>query len=227
MTGTDRPPDSPAAASWRRRRRRGRCRAHRLRRRQVRRRGRRRAPRAAGKFTGKYTGPAVTLAYWNGFTGGDGPFMDKLVKQFQHREPEDHGQAEHHPVGRLLPEGPGRGDGRQGPGRRRHAPGPARHQRRAQGDPAGRRRRRRRSSLEESDFSPEVWKAGIYQDKRYGIPLDVHSLAMYWRTDDAEKAGVTEAPPTDKASFDQALQGLPGRAASTSRSGCPPSGRAT
>ena len=29
------------------------------------------------------------------------------------------------------------------------------------------------------------WKAGIDQDKRYGIPLDVHSLAMYWRKDAA------------------------------------------
>jgi multiple sugar transport system substrate-binding protein len=38
---------------------------------------------SGSKFTGKYTGPAVTLAYWNGFTGGDGPFMDELVKRFQ------------------------------------------------------------------------------------------------------------------------------------------------
>ena len=61
--------------------------------------------------------------------------------------------------------------------------------------------------LTESDFTPENWKAGIYQDQRYGIPLDVHSLAMYWRKDAAEKAGVAEAP-TDAASFDQALDKL-------------------
>ena len=30
----------------------------------------------------KYTGPNVKLAFWNGFTGGDGPFMRKLVDQF-------------------------------------------------------------------------------------------------------------------------------------------------
>jgi multiple sugar transport system substrate-binding protein len=29
-----------------------------------------------------YTGPNVSLAFWNGFTGGDGPFMRKLVDQF-------------------------------------------------------------------------------------------------------------------------------------------------
>src|SRR3712207_6448189 len=36
-----------------------------------------------GEFTGEYDGPAVTLSYWNGFTGADGPFMDELVRQFQ------------------------------------------------------------------------------------------------------------------------------------------------
>ena len=36
--------------------------------------------------------------------------------------------------------------------------------------------------LAESDFTPAVWQAGIYKDKRYGIPLDVHSLAMYYNT---------------------------------------------
>src|SRR5215210_2005670 len=29
-----------------------------------------------------YSGPNVNLAFWNGFTGGDGPFMRKLVEQF-------------------------------------------------------------------------------------------------------------------------------------------------
>ena len=29
-----------------------------------------------------YDGPKVTLEFWNGFTGGDGPFLRKLVEQF-------------------------------------------------------------------------------------------------------------------------------------------------
>jgi multiple sugar transport system substrate-binding protein len=58
--------------------------------------------------------------------------------------------------------------------------------------------------LEESDFSPENWKAGIYQGKRYGIPLDVHSLAQYWSTDQLAKAGL-QAPPANKAEFEQAV----------------------
>ena len=35
--------------------------------------------KASTTFGGTYSGPAVTLSYWNGFTGGDGPFMTKMV----------------------------------------------------------------------------------------------------------------------------------------------------
>ncbi|MCU1432091.1 MAG: transporter substrate-binding protein, partial [Actinotalea sp.] len=59
----------------------------------------------------------------------------------------------------------------------------------------------------EEDFTAEVWNAGVYQDKRYGIPLDVHSLAMYYNTEHFAAAGITE-PPTDEASFMDALQKL-------------------
>ena len=31
---------------------------------------------------GGYTGPPVTIEYWNGFTGGDGPYMRAMVDQF-------------------------------------------------------------------------------------------------------------------------------------------------
>ncbi len=37
---------------------------------------------AAAPEGGEYTGPAVELAFWNGFTGADGPVMGDLVKQF-------------------------------------------------------------------------------------------------------------------------------------------------
>src|ERR671917_1786936 len=30
----------------------------------------------------EYNGPKVDLAFWNGFTGADGPFMRELVEQF-------------------------------------------------------------------------------------------------------------------------------------------------
>ena len=39
--------------------------------------------KGVGGFTGEdYSGPALSLAYWNGFTGGDGPAMQALVQKF-------------------------------------------------------------------------------------------------------------------------------------------------
>ena len=61
--------------------------------------------------------------------------------------------------------------------------------------------------LSESDFAPSVWGPGIYKDKRYGIPLDVHTIAMYYNKDHFEKAGISE-PPTDAASLDEACKKL-------------------
>jgi multiple sugar transport system substrate-binding protein len=160
------------------------------------------------KFTGKYTGPAVTLSYWNGFTGGDGPFMDKLVEQFQQENPKvtvkqntiewaDFYQKV--PAAVTAGKGPDVGVMHQD----QLATNAVRKVILPVDDVAD------ALGLQESDFSPEVWKAGIYQDKRYGIPLDVHSLAMYWRKDDAEKAGVSQAP-TDAASFDETLKKFQG-----------------
>jgi multiple sugar transport system substrate-binding protein len=63
------------------------------------------------------------------------------------------------------------------------------------------------ANLSADDFTEEVWTAAVYQDARYGIPLDVHSLAMYYNTDSFEAAGVTEAP-TDEASLTEAMDKL-------------------
>jgi multiple sugar transport system substrate-binding protein len=60
--------------------------------------------------------------------------------------------------------------------------------------------------LAEEDFAASVWTPGIYQDERYGIPLDVHCLAMYYNQDHFDKAGIE--PPTDAASLDEACQKL-------------------
>ncbi len=158
------------------------------------------------KFTGKYDGPAVTLAYWNGFTGGDGPFMDELVKQFQAEnskitikqntiEWSDFYQKT--PAAVSAGKGPDVGVMHQD----QLATNAVRKVIVPVDDVA------EALGLEESDFSAEVWKAGIYKDQRYGIPLDVHSLAMYWRKDVTDKAGVTE-PPTDAESFTAALKTL-------------------
>jgi multiple sugar transport system substrate-binding protein len=161
---------------------------------------------AESDFTGEYDGPDVTLSYWNGFTGGDGPFMEELVKQFQ--EEHDNIKVESNTVqwADFYQRVPAAVQAGQGPDVGvMHLDQLATHAARniivplddlAEG-----------IGITEDDFTPEIWEAGIYNDQRYGIPLDVHSLAMYYNTEHFEKAGITE-PPTDEASFMDALDKL-------------------
>jgi multiple sugar transport system substrate-binding protein len=159
-----------------------------------------------GEFTGEYDGPAVTLSYWNGFTGGDGPFMEDLVEQFN----EEHENItiesntiqwadfyQRVPAAVQAGEGPDVGV--------MHLDQLATHAARNIIVPLD--SLAEEVGLTEDDFTPEIWEAGIYKDERYGIPLDVHSLAMYYNTEHFEKAGISE-PPTDEASFMEALQKL-------------------
>jgi multiple sugar transport system substrate-binding protein len=156
-----------------------------------------------GDFTGEYTGPNVQLKFWNGFTGGDGPYMKKMVDQFNTEHPnikvtmttirwQDYYQKV--PAAVVSGQGPDVGIAHQD----NLATLAARRSILPLDDIAT------ELKLEESDFIPAVWKGGIYQDKRYGIPLDVHSLAQYWNTDQLTKAGL-EAPPANKAEFDSAV----------------------
>ena len=160
----------------------------------------------AGEFTGEYTGPDVELAYWNGFTGGDGPFMTKMVEQFNSEHdnikitPNTIQWADFYqrvPAAVQAGEGPDVGV--------MHMDQLATNAARNVIVPVD--QVVEGLELSEADFPAEVWNAGEYNGKRYGIPLDVHSLAMYYNMDHFEAAGITE-PPTDEASFMEALDKL-------------------
>ena len=161
---------------------------------------------ASEPFTGEYTGPEVELSYWNGFTGGDGPFMETMVSEFN---------AEHDnikvvsntmqwadfyqrlPAAVTAGEGPDVGVMHLD----QLASNAARNVIVPIDDLA------EELGLTSADFTEEVWDAGVYKDARYGIPLDVHSLGMYYNTEHFAAAGITEAP-TDAASFQDALDKL-------------------
>jgi multiple sugar transport system substrate-binding protein len=160
-----------------------------------------------GGFSGEdYSGPAITLAYWNGFTGGDGPAMQKLVKRFQSEQ--DNISLENNTIewADFYQQLPAASQAGKGPdvgvmhldqlatNAARNVIVPLDDLTEALG-------------LEESDFAPAVWEPAIYDGKRYGIPLDVHSLAMFFNQDHFEEAGITE-PPADAASFDEACKKL-------------------
>lgn len=160
----------------------------------------------AGDYAEAYDGPDVTLSYWNGFTGGDGPFMQDLVDRFN--EEHDNIKVESNTIqwGDFYQRLPAAVQAGQGPDvGAMHLDQIATHAARNiivpvddLADGIG---------LTEDDFTPEIWDAGVYKDKRYALPLDVHSLAMYYNPEHFEQAGITEAP-TDEASFMEALDKL-------------------
>ncbi|WP_444684435.1 ABC transporter substrate-binding protein [Alkalicoccus luteus] len=50
--------------------------------------------------------------------------------------------------------------------------------------------------FEDEDFIEEVWQAGEFEGSRYGIPLDVHPLGLFYNIDLLEEAGYSEPPET-------------------------------
>ncbi|GAT66632.1 ABC transporter substrate-binding protein [Planomonospora sp. ID91781] len=163
---------------------------------------------AAPSFSGGgYTGPKVTLDYWNGFTGGDGPHMRAMVEAFNK---EFSGRIEVRNITRrwedLYPAMPTAIAAGKGPdvaiihndwigtfaARRTLIP---------LDDVVG------ALELTEADFIPAVWSAGVFDGKRYSVPLDVHGLGDYWNREHLEKIGLSDAP-ADEASYADALAEL-------------------
>jgi multiple sugar transport system substrate-binding protein len=159
-----------------------------------------------GQFgSGKeYTGPNVSLAFWNGFTGGDGPFMRKLVEQFN---------SEHQNIkvsmnvlqwGDFYPKVPTAVQSGNGPDIAiMHIDQLATNAARRVIIPVD--EVASVLQLQQDDFAPAVWQAGVWQEKRYGLPLDIHPLLFYYNQKDLQKAGLSEAPK-DRATFEAALK---------------------
>ena len=152
----------------------------------------------------EYTGPNVSLAFWNGFTGGDGPYMRQLVEQFN-------GEHQNIKVSMnvlqwedFYPKVPTAVTSGNGPDVAimhidQLATNAARRVIIPVDDIAT------ALQLAQDDFAPSVWSAGVWQNKRYGLPLDVHPLLFYFNQEEMQKAGISE-PPKDRASFEAALK---------------------
>jgi multiple sugar transport system substrate-binding protein len=161
---------------------------------------------AGGQFTGKYTGPKVTLDYWNGFTGGDGPTMQDMVKKFSDAQKNidvKNNTIEWADFYQRLPAAVQAGKGPEVGVMHldQLATNAARNVIVSLDDVA------EQIGINQEDFTPAVWEPGIYNGKRYGIPLDVHCLAMYWNKEHFAKAGITD-PPTDAQSLEDACKAL-------------------
>ncbi len=67
---------------------------------------------------------------------------------------------------------------------------------------------------EQAGFSAEtfpepIWNAGIYDEQRFGIPLDTHPAVFYYNKALFEEAELDpESPPTDRESFEAAITAI-------------------
>lgn len=60
------------------------------------------------------------------------------------------------------------------------------------------------------DMFPEaIWAAGEWKGERVGIPIDTHTMNLYYNKALFEEAGLDpESPPTDQASFEEAITAI-------------------
>ncbi|UFU07989.1 ABC transporter substrate-binding protein [Ruania halotolerans] len=167
------------------------------------------APAGDGGASG-YDGPNVELAFWNGFTGGDGPMMLDLVDRFN---------TEHENIAvtmstmqwadyySRLPSAVSSGNGPDIGIMHVDsvATNAARNVIQPLDDVAA------ALNLQEGDFAPVPWAAGIYDGQRFAIPLDVHPLGFYYNKTVMADAGLDpEAPPSTLDDYMSALDTLKG-----------------
>ncbi|MFY1596635.1 ABC transporter substrate-binding protein [Micromonospora sp. WMMD737] len=163
---------------------------------------------AAGSGGKDYTGPKVDLKLWNGFTGGDGDIFKALVNQFN---------TEHQNIAVSIATYQWEDYYNKLPGAASSGAGPdiavmhmdqlatfaARGVITELDDVA------KTLELSEGDFAPTVWKGGLYNSKRYGIPLDMHPLGFYYNKGVMQSAGLDpNKPPTTKDEYTAALTEL-------------------
>lgn len=163
---------------------------------------------SAGNGGKDYTGLKVDLKLWNGFTGGDGDIFKKLVEQFN---------SEHQNIAIAVSTYRWEDYYAKLPGAVSSGAGPdiavmhmdqlatfaARGVITELDDVA------KALELNEGDFAPTVWKGGLYHDKRYGIPLDMHPLGFYYHKGVMQKAGLDpNKPPTTREEYEAALTEL-------------------
>ncbi|WP_114854393.1 ABC transporter substrate-binding protein [Brachybacterium sp. YJGR34] len=152
-------------------------------------------PPAAAPFFGTYDGPDVTITFWNGFTGGDGPYMKQLVADFTEANPAITVEQSSLEWPDLYSKVVTATDAGSGPDvAALHLDQLASFAARGTIIPLD--DLTASLDLTESDFTPAVWQGGVFQDRRYGIPLDMFTLAQYWSAPMLASAGLESGPVT-------------------------------
>lgn len=148
-----------------------------------------------------YSGPAVKLSFWNGWTGADGDFAKKMVNQFNQANPNVQVQMNVFQWADFFQKLPAAVQSGNGPDvsvmHIDDIPTQAAQQVIVPIDAIA-----QALNFSESQFAPAVWNGGLYQNKRYGIPIDVHNLGLYYNQDLFDKAGVSAAPTNENEYMD-------------------------
>ncbi|HET8589855.1 MAG TPA: ABC transporter substrate-binding protein [Nakamurella sp.] len=143
-----------------------------------------------------YDGPKVTVNFWNGWTGADGDVAKKMVADFNSKTSNVTVQMNIMQWADFFQKLPAAVTSGNGPDiavmHIDDIPTQA-----AQSVIVPITDVANALGLQESDFAPAVWNGGMYSGKRYGIPIDVHDLGLYYNKTVMEKAGLDpDKPPT-------------------------------
>ena len=155
---------------------------------------------------GEYDGPPVTIEFWHGFTGGDGPAMGALVDDFNGSQDNITVKTNtvqwaqyYQRVVAAVHAGQGPDIGAM------HVEQLATQAARQTVNPLD--DVVEELGLQAREYPEEVWERGVFNEQRYGIPFDVHSLASYANQGLLSSAGLRAQPATG-AELEQALATL-------------------
>jgi multiple sugar transport system substrate-binding protein len=158
-----------------------------------------------------YDGPAVELAFWNGLTGGDGPIMRKIITAFNKEHPNIKVTMTAIDWVNFFQKLPAAVSNGKAPNialmhNNDFATNAVRRVIDPLDDVAS------ALKLTEADFQPIAWKGGLYQDKRWTIPLDIHPAGFYYNKTVMEKNGLDPSkPPTSGDELMSMLDQLKGK----------------
>jgi multiple sugar transport system substrate-binding protein len=163
---------------------------------------------ASGKI--QPPGTKVNLDFWNPFTGGDGPYLRRIVDQFNAATP--------NVAVKFTTQKDLYASLRAGKAANRLPHVSIVHldaipQNAADGIFAPINDLITTLGIGANDFTEDVWKNGEWKGQRYGVPLDIHTLSFYWNKDLFRKAGLDpEKPPATKDEFLNAVKSITDKA---------------
>lgn len=158
-----------------------------------------------------YDGPPLTLQFWNGLTGGDGPVMRTLLSRFAETHPGITIEMYALPWTSFYQKFPAAvADGLAPDFGLMHNFQVATNAARrvlAPLDPL-----LPTIGLVEDDYLPVVWESGVFQGRRWSLPLDIWPDSLFYNKRVLDRAGLdADAPPATGEAYLAALDAMRSR----------------